>query len=110
MGIDNPAVVTEIAFAVHSRTRDSGIEVADKTANEIMSFIGGEPWTMLDDDWQRVHPDQRFTLVDDQGFMYIGKRRYVFGGPLVPSTEVPIRDGWRTQGGDSANSGEDRGF
>lgn len=100
MDTDDPAVVIEIGFVVHARTREGGAAMADQTANAMMTYIGGEPWVMQEDDWHRVQPPERVTLADHQGFMYFGKRRYTFHGPLVGTDNmVPEHDGFRTQGG-----------
>lgn len=96
---DNPAVVTELAFAVNGRSRDDCIAKADDLGNRILAEIGGEPWTMIDDDWTRVHNPQ-VTIADDQGFIYQGKRSYVFAGPFLPGKTYNEYPGHRTQGGD----------
>jgi len=98
MDSDNPAIVTEIGFHVHARTRDGGIAMADEIANAILARIGGEPWVMVDDDWHRAQPPKQLTLVDDEGFMYCGTRRYVFSGPFIGKIDAPLRDGYRVQG------------
>lgn len=95
--MENPRVVTEFAFQVQSRTREEGIAAADRLAAAILLELGGEPWIMVDDDFKKVAPDTRLTIVDEQGFMYAGLRRYVFRGPLVGQTNAPSHDGFRTQ-------------
>lgn len=100
------AVVTEFAFKVVGRTRDECIEIADRAAHEFLSVVGGEPWIMLDDDWQRRsigHGERPITLADDQGFYYTGVRKYMFNGPFLGAAKYPTHDGWKTQkqiGGD----------
>lgn len=93
------AVVVEFAFKVTGRTRDEAIETADRIGNEAMTLIGGEPWTMVDDDWQRKSTagGAAFSLADDQGFFYYGIRKYVFQGPFLPGIRYPRGDGFRTQ-------------
>lgn len=94
-----PIVVPEFGFVVHGRHREPTISWADDLGNQIMQAVGGEPWIMLDDDWKRTMPSERFTICDDQVFMYQGIRRYIFRGPLVGSTETPTHDGFRVQRG-----------
>ena len=94
---DNPAVIVEIAFAIQGRSRDDCIARADGFANSVLAAAGGEPWMMLDDDWQRIQSPQ-YTIADDQGFIYQGRRRYQFTGPFVGSKDYGERPGHRTQG------------
>lgn len=96
---DSPVVVVEVAFVVQGRSRDDCIAKADGLSLRILAEIGGEPWQMVDDDWQRVRNPQ-LTISDDQGFMYHGKRSYIFAGPFVPSKTYNEHPGHRTQGGD----------
>jgi len=96
---DNPVIVTDILFMVQGRTRDECLAKADEVGNRILNMLGGEPWVMLDDDWQRVPPPNMSTLTDDQGFMYSGRRRYQFKGPFLSSVAFPEHHGFRTQKG-----------
>lgn len=98
MDTDDPAVVVEIAFVVHGRSRDGALALADQLGNQMLAHIGGEPWKMYDDDWTRTIPPERLVITDSDGFMYMGKRRYVFHGPHVGLVSGPEHDGFRTQG------------
>lgn len=93
----NPVVIPEFSFMVQARTREEGVDAAERLAAAILLELGGEPWIMVDDDFKKVAPPERLTLVDEQGFMYVGLRRYVFRGPLVGQTNVASHDGFRTQ-------------
>lgn len=94
------AVVTQFTFGVIGRSRDETIAAADDVANAILAELGGEPWLMVDDDWDRNHVSdskQPLLLADDQGFFYTGKRRYVFNGPHVGGAEFPMHEGHNIQ-------------
>lgn len=99
MDKESPIVVPEFQVAVHGRLRDKSISFADGLCNSIIDLIGGEPWVMVDDDWTRMAPKEPLTIVDDQGFMYQGRRRYIFGGPFVGGINTQMHDGYRTQHG-----------
>lgn len=102
---DDPVVVVEFSMLLHGRTRDACIAKADEISRGVLDLIGGEPWLMLDDDFTRVQPPERLTIVDDQGFVYLGRRKYHFQGPLVPGQKFIEHPGHRTQGGGDADSG-----
>jgi hypothetical protein len=94
------AVVVEFGFRVVGRTRDECIETADRVANEVLASVGGEPWMMVDDNWQRslTAPDEQvLSVADDQGFYYRGQRKYVFNGPFLGEVKYPHHDGFKTQ-------------
>lgn len=94
---DDPSLISEFAFVVTSRTRDSGVALADDIATHMLDKLGGEPWLMVDDDWKKLWPQDKFTVLDDQGAMYSGQRRYVFKGPFVGTHDLQEHDGFRTQ-------------
>ena len=99
-GFGTTSVVCEFKFKVMGRTRDECIALADKFARETLDIVAGEPWLMLDDDWQRrsVQAGQPpLTLADDQGFYYEGVRKYVFTGPFLPGVRYPSHEGFRPQ-------------
>ena len=64
MDSDDPAVVVEFAFAVHGRTRETSIALADQLGMQALALIGGEPWKMYDDDWQRTVTPERLANLD----------------------------------------------
>lgn len=75
------AVIAEFAIAIQGTNRDETIQVADNLCIEMLDKVGGFPWVMVDDDWTRTHAPGS-VLADDHGFLYTGKRRYVFHGPV----------------------------
>lgn len=90
-------IIPEIGFIIQGASREECIALADDFGNHIMAHLGGEPWIMVDDDWKRMHPDERLTLTDDQGFMYHGVRKYIFKGPMVGKQETSLHDGYTVQ-------------
>lgn len=80
-------VVAEIALQTQGTSRDDVLGHTDRLAIDILNNIGGHPWIMMDDDITRNHGPGSH-LADDQGFLYICKRRYVFGGPTKEGPEA----------------------
>lgn len=73
--------IAEFALQIQGTTRDETLMAADGLSIEVLDSIGGHPWIMVDDDITRNN-GQGNHLADDQGYLYIAKRRYVFGGPV----------------------------
>ena len=73
--------VAEFSFLTHGTSRDETLLAADNLAIGVLDQIGGGPWVMIDDDIDRNHAPGNM-ISDDHGYLYIAKRRYVFGGPV----------------------------
>lgn len=74
-------VIGEIALSAQGNNRDDGLAFLDNLSLEIMDLVGGTPWVKVDDDVQRML-QAGHASVDEQGFLYVFKRRYMFQGPV----------------------------
>ena len=74
-------VISEFSIQAQGTVRDETLLATDNLSIEVLDKIGGQPWIMVDDDISRNNaPGNR--LADDQGYLYVAKRRYVFAGPV----------------------------
>lgn len=92
------AIISEFSFTVNGKTRDETLAKLDEFGLMFLEGAGGAPWLMVDDDVQRMHMPQ-WVMSDDQGFAYIGKRTYKFGGPALPGPGTPVHDNFKMQRG-----------
>lgn len=94
--------ISEFSFQGQGTTRDATLMAADALAIDILDKIGGQPWVMVDDDVDRISAPGA-ALADDQGYLYVAKRRYVFAGPVKESPDM--KPGMQIQKGDDNGQG-----
>jgi hypothetical protein len=88
-------IYSEITLQVFADTRDGCISAMDEASIHFLDFVGGAPWVMIDDDINRVQSP--LNVKDDQGFTYLGKRSYKYGGPFKNDLGIIEHDGMRLQ-------------
>jgi hypothetical protein len=93
------AIASRISFTVGATTRDDCIAKMDEIGLAFLDFVGGAPWVAIDDDFKKVQPSEPITLTDDQGFMYLGQRTYIFKGPNLKGLSQPTYPGFEVQKG-----------
>lgn len=93
------AIATRISYNVAATTRDECIARMDELGLAFLDIVGGAPWVAIDDDFKKVEPQEPVTLADDQGYIYVGVRTYIFKGPNLKDLSQPTHPGFEVQKG-----------
>lgn len=92
------AIVGEFVFNVNAQTRDECNAKLDDVSLAFLNHVGGAPWELVDDDVKRVALPN-WAMSDDQGYAYLGIRKYIFRGPAMPGPGVPMHPNCKVQDG-----------